>query len=180
MQIVENVKSYLAKRAIKKSLLGVEREVAFPNYKDVKSILLLFVSDDNEKNVFVRNIISKFREEGKKVVAWGYVDKKEPETAILPDFRLFAKSELTKYGIPTEVLADEIQNGTYDMTIQLVMGENFALDYLLIKANSTFKVAPLKSLKGIADFMIDLPEDSDEEYLYKQILHYLKSIHAKK
>lgn len=180
MSFLENIKKYLAVRSIDKVLLTQKRNSYYPDFKSIKSILILFKSEENEKNKFIREIIADLKNKGKKVTVWGYLDKKVTETAVLPDFRLFSNSELTFYKIPTPLLTDEFTHVEYDMVILLSNMDILPLDYLLAQANSQFKVSKTKSYKGISDFMINVDESADEDYLYKQILFYLESIKAKK
>lgn len=179
MLFINNIKQFLAEKSINKVLSSQERETHFPNYKSIKSILILFKSEENEKNPFIRKIISELKEEGKKVTVWGYVDKKEVETPILPDFRLFGNSEINFYDIPKSLMVNEFTHMQYDMVIQMTISDVIPLDYLMAKAHSPFKVSRIKPYKGIADFMIKINESEDDLFLYNQIMHYLKSIQAK-
>lgn len=179
MAILENIKKYLAVKSINKVLSTQERNSYYPDFKSIKTILILFRSEENEKNKFIREIIADLKNQGKKVTVWGYLDKKETVTAVLPDFRLFSNSELTFYKIPKPLLAEEFTNVEYDMVIQLANEDIFPLDYLLASANSQFKVSKSKPYKGISDFMIEVDESADEVFLYNQILFYLESIKAK-
>lgn len=179
MTFLENLKRYLAIKSINKVLSTQDRNSYYPDFKSIKTILILFRSEENEKNKFIREIIANLKNQGKKVTVWGYLDKKETITAVLPDFRLFSNSELTFYKIPKSILTEEFTNIEYDMVIQLCNEDIYSLDYLLAKANSQFKVSKNKPYKGISDFMIEVDESADDVFLFNQILFYLESIKAK-
>jgi hypothetical protein len=180
MAFLENIKKYLAVKSIQKVLANQDRESQYPDFSTTKSLLILFKSEENEKNKFIRSIVNDLRNQGKKVTVWGYLDKKETETAVLPDFRLFSNSELNFYKIPKPLLTEEFIQVEYDMVLQLSNSDIFALDFLLAKAKSPFKVSKTKPYKGISDFMIEVDQTTDDEFLYKQMMHYLNSIKAKK
>lgn len=179
MSFIQNIKDYFANKNIKKVLAFQNRHIYYRDFKSVKTILILFKSDDEENNSFVRDIISDLKNQGKKVTAWGYLDKKDSEAAVLPDFRLFGNKELSFYKIPNKLLTEEFLLSDYDMVIQLCRSDIYPLDYLLAQAKAPFKVSKYKSYKGIADLMIQIDDSSDETYLFNQILFYLNSIQAK-
>ncbi len=179
MKIINDLKDYLAKKQIKKVLAFQNRNTYYPDFKSVKCILILFKSEEDEKNPFIRKVISDLKNGGKKVCVWGLLEKDEPKTPLLPDFRLFGKSELGFARIPNKELTDEFMNSEYDMVIQLYNKENYALDYLLAQARSQFKVSAYKPYKGIADLMIGIDPEAEVEFLYEQIMHYITSIQAK-
>ncbi len=107
MAILENIKKYLAVKSIQKVLANQDRESHYPDFSSTKSLLILFESEENEKNKFIRSIVSDLKNQGKKVTVWGYLDKKVTETAVLPDFRLFCNSELNFFKIPKPLLTEE-------------------------------------------------------------------------
>lgn len=197
MKFVDNIKDYLAQKSIQKVLAFQNRHTYYPDFKSIKSILILFKSSDDEKNYFIKEIIADLKSQGKKVTVWGYLDRKETSAAVLPDYRLFANKELTYFGIPNQQLTEEFLIGEFDMVIQLCVSDIYALDFLLANANAPFKVSKSKPYKGISDFMIDLEslnpkqEDGEDlyaddtepsvgyEFLYEKIMFYLKSIQAK-
>lgn len=197
MKFVDNLKDYLAQKSIRKVLAFQNRHIYYPDFKSIKNILILFESDYNEKNKFIRSIVADLKAQGKKVTVWGYLDKKETSAAVLPEYRLFANKELTFYGIPNPQLIEEFLIGEYDMVIQLSVNDIYALDFLLAQAKAPFKVSKVKEqYKGISDFMIalDVPQESeiqevdedapavepvDAKFLYEKIIFYLNSIQAK-
>ena len=182
MGLLTDIKQAFAKKAIEKVLREQERNTFFPDINEVKSILILFESEENEKNKSIREIISKLREQGKKVSVWGYVNKKDSETAVLRDFRLFANKEINFINLPKIALREEFLLSNYELVIDLTIKPCTPIDYLLASSLASFKVSRYKPYKGIADFMIELKEeenDEDEAFLFKQILFYLNNIQAK-
>src|ERR1035437_4943528 len=85
---MKKLNNYLFKLRAMKFLNTSVRERRFVSYDKAKTVLILFESDFSEKNLVIRKLISSLQQDGKKVSAWGFVDKKEVTTAILPDFRI--------------------------------------------------------------------------------------------
>ncbi len=178
MEIIQKIKSFLAARQIKR-VVAQARLTHFPDFEQVKNILILFQSDENEENKLIRNMVASLKEMGKKTVAWGYVDKKEIKTPIMPDFRLFANKDISFFGVPSLELKNEFLVGKYDITILLTTSDIVPLDYFFALSKSPFKASKTKTVKGISDFMIELDPKQDEQFLFDQILFYLQSIQAK-
>jgi len=179
MQLLNNIKATLAKKAIENVLKEQKRNTFFPNITEVKSILILFESEENEKNKLIRSFISELKEQGKKVWVWGYIDKKDSQTAVLPDFRLFANKELNIIDIPKANLREEFMLTNHELVIDLTTTPCTPIDYLLAISLAPFKISKYKPYKGIADLMIEIKEGDDEAFLFKQILFYLNNIQSK-
>ncbi|MDR1679007.1 MAG: hypothetical protein LBR81_04440 [Prevotellaceae bacterium] len=179
MSLIQKIKNYLADRQIKKVLSTQKRVGVYPDFDKVKTILILFKSDLNEKNLFVRTIMEDLKKHGKKVSAWGLIDKKDTELPVFIDYRLITSKELSFNGLPNDSIAGELAHTEYDMVIQLCCDDLLALDYLLAVARSPFKISKLKPYKGISDFMLEINEKADEKYMLEQILFYLNSIQPK-
>ncbi len=160
-------------------LSNQKRQTYFPDFKSIKSVLILFKSDEEEKNDYIRNIIDDLKKQGKKISVWGYLDKKEIEMPVMPDYRLFCNSDITFYSIPKPQLTTEFTHVEYDMVISMCKDDIFSLDYLFAQARSPFKVSKVKPYKGIADFMIQVDETAEHDFFYKQIMHYMNSIQSK-
>ena len=62
------------------------RKSKFRSLDDIRSILLLFESDYQEKNNDARAFVKMLQNEGKRVVVCCYVDKKVAETATLENY----------------------------------------------------------------------------------------------
>lgn len=162
------------------------RKHKFVSYSKAKTILILFESDLTEKNEMVHTIIKSLKSDGKKVVAWGFVHKKLVETAIMPDFRILNQKQTDFYGKPSITYINELLNQEFDLLIDLTVKQNIPLQYLLMYAHANCKTGGKKNELQMYDFMIDLDslmqhhESTDatinEQFLYNQIIFYLKSI----
>ncbi len=165
------------------------RKQRFVNYEFAKAVLILFESDYSEKNPYIRKIISMMQQDGKKVVAWGFIDKKEITTSILPDFRILHHQQTDFFHKPIISYCNELQAMEFDLLIDLTLRPILPLQYLAMYANVSCKTAMKNTELPIYDFIIDLEnlnpvsesEENtenpiDEEYLFNQIIFYLKNI----
>ena len=184
--MLSKINDYLFRKRAQKYLSLIPREHRFVNYDKAKTVLLLFESDYTEKNPVIRKMISSLQQDGKKVVAWGFIDKKEITTSILPDFRILHHQQTDFFHKPLVSYLNELDNLTFDLLIDLSLRPILPLEYLAMYANALCKTGLRKSDLPIFDFMIDIDttivsEESseiiaDENYLYNQIIFYLKSI----
>lgn len=184
----KKIKEFIFNNIAKKRLTTIKRNRKFVNYNDAKSIFILFESDFSEKNQTIRNIIRALQQDNKKVTAWGYINKKEVNTAILPDFRILHHKQTNFFLKPDSTHLTELENIEFDLLIDLSLNQNLTLQYISLYANALCKVGVRNLEPQIYDFIIDIENlrntaDSDEEtidetYLFKQIIFYLKSIQS--
>lgn len=151
------------------------REAIFPDYKNVRSVLVLFESELLERNAFVYAIAQKLIDDDKDVVSWGYCDKKEIQSPILPHLRVLGRRDFTLFGTPTEEVLHDLQKRHYDLLIDLTQHDCLALRYLALYARADFKTG-LNLGTGIHDLLISTPPQETPDYLFEQIVKYLKMI----
>ena len=179
MRVIDHIRDVFSRKAIEKILRKQKREKHYPDFRVVKSVLILFESDLNEQNNEIIHIVKELKDEGKQVVAWGFVNKKENGTLDSPDFRILSKKDLKTLGIPSAKTLFEYRNIECELLIDLSSTNCTPVNYLLAISKAPFKVSRKKSFKGISDLMVDTNSSDDIDYLYRQILFYLNSIQAK-
>ncbi len=185
---MKKLNKFLFQKRAQKYLNTTVREHRFISYKQAKTVLLLFESNFSEKNLIIRRIIQNLQQDGKKVCAWGYIDKKEVTTAILPDFRILHHKQTDFFQRPLESYINELEANEYDLLIDLSIQPVLTLEYLALYANAACKTGIKKTDLAIYDFIVDvdnieIPEEStenpvDQLYVYNQIIFYLKSIQS--
>jgi hypothetical protein len=185
----EKLNKFLFRMRAQKYLKETPRERRFVSYSKAKTVLILFESDFSEKNPTIRKMISQLQQDGKKVSAWGFIDKKEVVTSILPDFRILHHKQTDFFQKPIISYLNELESLEFDLLIDLSINSILALQYIALYANASCKTGMHKTELPIYDFMIDIenqpteletsePTDNpiDENYLFNQIIFYLKSI----
>jgi hypothetical protein len=186
---MEKINSYLFKKRAQNYLSSSTRERRFVSYDKAKTVLLLFESDFSEKNPEIRKIIYSLQHDGKKVVACGFIDKKEVTTAILPDFRILNNKQTDFFRKPQIGFINELEELTFDLMIDLTLHQIIPLEYFALFANAACKTGLRKTDLPIYDFAIEIENkptisdetestqtEIDENYLFNQIIFYLKSI----
>lgn len=197
---MKKINEYIYKRRVKKHLAQDTREKRFVNYDKAKSVMLLFESDLREKNLFIKRIIEQLKGEGKKVSAWGFVDKKIVNSAILPDYRILNKKSCNWTELPNESFLREVKENTYDLLIDLTKNEILPLKYILLYSNVACKAGINKYDENLLDFKLNISEQEkleqtekindedsdetkvesliDEHYIFQNIIFYLKNIQS--
>jgi hypothetical protein len=185
----KTLNDFLFRIRAKKFLAETPRERRFVSYAKAKSVLILFESDFMEKNPHIRKMISQLQQDGKKVSAWGFIDKKDVATSILPDFRILHHKQTDYFQKPLISYINELEDLEYDLLIDLTLKRVLPLEYISVYAKAFCKVGVSKNNLPIYDFVIDLENQTtesdsselieniiDENYLFDQIIFYLKSI----
>ena len=186
---MKTLDNYLFQKRAQRYLRETSRERHFVNYNQAKTILLLFESDLQERNESIHKIISQLQQDGKKVVAWGFIDKKEVAASILPEFRILHHKQTDFFSRPLLPFLNELEGSEFDLLIDLSLKPVVALEYIAMYARALCKAGVRKNELAIFDFMLDVdslkasvadaPETEnriDETYLFSQIIFYLKSI----
>ena len=177
----------------------------YVDYTSATSILLVFESDYIEKNRFIRKAIEQLTNDGKKVFAWGFLDKKKTATAILPTFKILDRESVDWFECPKSPYLKELMETEYDMLIDLTLNDSLPLQYVSLYANASLKAGMSRSMDDVLDFVLKIPPpepqelpESDEErrriefqdlneslfhtdqqYLFEQLFFYLKRIQTK-
>ncbi len=189
---MKKLNNYLFQKRALKYVQATQYEPIFIDYQHIKTVLLLFESDFSEKNPLVRRIIALLQRDGKKVSAWGYIQKKEISTSILPDFRILHHKHVDFFEKPETSFQNELNNLEFDLVIDLTLRPLVPLQYLLLYTRSAFKVGIHHNHKpSLYNFILNIENSTDsnptdespvtpvnELYVFNQIIFYLKSIQS--
>lgn len=153
------------------------RQAVFPKYEDVRSILILFESDLLERNGVVKSIRDELLTQDKDIVLWGYCDKKDVTTPILPQSRIIGRRDFNILGAPKKELIADLQKRPYDLLMDLSQQPCLPIRYLNMYARATFRAG--LNISTDNDLCIDMPPQESPHALYTQIVKYLKMIRTK-
>lgn len=183
MKLKEKIYSFIARRQ-------PQREAKWPHWESVKHVLVLYESDFVEKNPAIRTIRTELQKHHIDAVFWGYVPKKEVQSAVLPQSRIVGMKDFTFLGYPRKELVQDLQQQEYDLVIDLNQSNALPLRYLCLLAKAGFKsgmAAPTgldalgqrwESVKSPCDLQINTQPQETPEFLFQQILHYLTNIQS--
>ncbi|MGC3977527.1 MAG: hypothetical protein QM751_04405 [Paludibacteraceae bacterium] len=158
---MKKLKQYIFKSREKKHLAQNTREKRFVTYEKAKNIILLFESDYMEKNPFIKRVIEHLKAEGKKVNAFGYVNKKEIGSAILPDYKILNKKSCDWTELPAQSFLRELEENEYDLLIDLTTNDILPLKYILLYSNAACKAGTNKYDENLLDFKLQIPQDEN-------------------
>ena len=177
MKLKEKIFDYLQKRQ-------TERKTRFPRWDQPLKILIIYESDVLERNDAMKTIRQDLLKRNMDVTMWGYVEKKEIMTLILPQSRILGLTDYNFLGKPQDYVIRDLHAEHYDLLIDLTTRPLLPLRYIAIYANADFKVG-LNLGEGIHDMLLSLPNFNPEEgekaaleatWLYDQIMRFITTI----
>ena len=176
-----NIKQYIFDYLFKKQ---PAREPLFPHLDQPLKLLIIYESDVLERNDAIKSIRQDLLRRKMDVSMWGYVEKKEIATLILPQSRILGLNDYNVLGKPKEDVITDLQADHYDLLIDLTTKPCLPLRYIAMYTDADFKVG-LNMGEGIHDMLLSLPDLTPEEgemavveatWLYDQIMNYLTTI----
>ena len=160
------------------------RNPRFPHFDQPLKVMIIYESDVLERNDAIKSIRQDLLRRQMDVTMWGYVEKKEITTLILPQSRILGVEDYNFFGKPRDYVLTDLQAEHYDLLIDLTTRPMLPLRYLAMYTDADFKVG-MNLGEGIHDMLISLPDLSPEQgeeaeieasWLYHQILSYLTTI----
>ncbi len=161
-----------------------EREVRFPHLDQPLKLMIIYESDVLERNDAIKSIRQDLLRRQMDVTMWGYVEKKDIQTLILPQSRILGVDDYNFLGKPRDYVLTDLQVEHYDLLIDLTTRPLLPLRYLAMYTSADFKVG-MNLGEGLHDMLISLPDFSPEQgedaeieasWLYHQIMSYLTTI----
>jgi len=161
-----------------------ERQTCFPHFDQSLKIMLIYESDVLERNDAIKTIRQDLLRRQMDVTMWGYVEKKEIQTLILPQSRILGLNDYNLFGKPHEYVLNDLHAEHYDLLIDLTTRPLLPLRYIAMYTDADFKVG-LNLGEGIHDMLLSLPDFTPEQgeevsieasWLFDQIMRYLTTI----
>ena len=153
------------------------RNVQFPVYDKVQTILLIYDSDIMEKNADIRTLTGRLMQDGKQVYWLGYVARKDVQSPLLPQSRMLGLKDHNFLHILRKDVQQDIAKDEYDLLIDLTEQPCLPLHYVALMARCRFK-AGKHIVEGLHDLDIDMPATESHIPLFEQIIHYLTTIQS--
>lgn len=175
-----NIRQYIFDYLRKKQ---PERESRFPHLNQPLKILIIYESDVLERNDAIKTIRQDLLRRQMDVTMWGYVEKKEIQTLILPQSRILGLADYNLLGKPRDYVLTDLLAEHYDLLIDLTTRPMLPLRYLAMYADADFKVG-LNLGEGIHDMLLSLPDLDTEQakpeasWLFDQIMRFLTTIQS--
>ena len=140
------------------------REVFFPNYSKVRSVVLIYEQSVDDKAIGL--LAKRLERDNIMVEVVGYEPKK--------DFNFFGRAQ--------EQALKSLPAQRFDLLLDLSTNYYFGTQYLTMAIDATFKAGlrfpeiPEEDQQGILDMMVSLPDNPHSEDIAEQVIHYLKMI----
>lgn len=88
--------------------------------------------------------------------------------------------DLNKWGVPTTEIVKKVQQIKADLLIDLTRSSDYAMKYLVASHQAPMKVGEKDEVFDLYNFSLVLSDDkTDSSLLFKQIIHYLDTIHSR-
>jgi len=177
MKLKEYIFDYLRKKQ-------APRNPRFPHLDQPLKVFILYESDVLERNDAIKTIRQDLLRRQMDVTMWGFVEKKEITSLVLPQSRILGLADYNLFGKPREYVLNDLKAEHYDLLIDLTTRPMLSLRYIAMFVDADFKVG-LNLGEGIHDMLISLPDfkpDQGEEaaleatWLYDQIMRYITTI----
>ena len=158
-----------------------ERNPRFPHLDQPLKIMLIYESDVLERNDGIKTIRQDLLKRQMDVTMWGFVEKKEIQTLILPQSRILGLNDYNLIGKPRDYVLTDLLAEHYDLLIDLTTRPLLPLRYIAMYADADFKVG-LNLGEGVHDMIISVPDLDTEQakpetsWLFDQMMRYLTSI----
>ena len=161
-----------------------ERAGRFPHVDRPLKVLLIYESDVLERNNAIKEIRQDLLRRQMDVTMWGFVEKKEIQSLVLPQSRILGLRDYTWLGKPRDYVLKDLRAEHYDLLMDLTTRHLLPLRYIAMFADADFKVG-MSLGEGIHDMLIAMPTEINEKGeplpieakdLYGQIMNYLTTI----
>lgn len=161
-----------------------KRTPRFPHWDRPLKVLVIYESDEQERNNAIKSIRQDMLKRRMDVSLWGYAPKKEINTLILLQSRILGLQDYNFFGKPKEDVITDLRAMHYDLLIDLTTHISLPLRYIAMYADADFKVG-LNLGEGIHDMLISLPDFTPEQgeeihiettWLYEQMMNFLLKV----
>ena len=155
MKLKQYIFDYLRKRM-------PERECRFPHMDKPLKVMLIYESDVLERNDAIKTIRQDLLRRQMDVTMWGYAEKKEIQTLILPQSRILGMNDYNFFGKPRDYVMTDLQAEHYDLLIDLTTRALIPLRYIAMYTEADFKVG-MNLGEGLHDMLISVPDLDTEQ-----------------
>lgn len=163
-----------------------ERTKRFYSYRQMHSVLIIFESAFTERNETIKKAVNSLQMDGKRVAAWGYVDKEDIQSATVPSYRVLGKKDLDIFQRPKKEIRQDLEEQQFDTVIDLTTRQRLPLLWIMHSAHADLRIGRDKE-NPFYDFVIDIPDDQlppDEgmgpdaatKIIWTEVEKYLKMI----
>ena len=168
--------NFLLKRKIKKLIKNSERERAYLSLREIKSVMVLFDTEDFEDaNFFIKHL----KKLGKRIKVFAYKNSNDVNNYSRISYTPVVKKNMKYLRSESLNQINSLLSEKFDLVVDLTLKENLLLLYVLVAANSPLKIGIYKHTPQVHDIVISSfshgPEQNIKE-LGEQLIYYLTTI----
>jgi len=168
---------FLLRRKIKKMIAHSERKRAYRNLEEIKSVLVLFDTEDYDGASY---FIQQLKKMGKKIKAFAFKNKKDTSNYSNIAYTIVTQKDMKSSSL-TQInnsLADE----KFDLVVDFTLKKNLLLLYILVLVDAPLKIGFYNHTFSVHDIIIlFVPRmELTIKELGKQVIHYLTIISSEK
>ena len=167
---------------MRRLLKSARRRRRVVDYASAGKIALLFGYDREEDPRAAAALIKQLKDDGKKVLALGYVDASTvPEEISAPEnTRLCCRKDFSWLLKPKRDFLKEFTGSDYDILIDLSSQQAHPMKFMAARSGALFKTgAAHPDTNDVFDLIMQVEADCASAELARHIIHYLKIIKTK-
>ena len=174
------LKKYNYNKALKQLLLEAKKiNHSKINLADCKSVGILFDATEEYSYTSVEHFAERLKIKDVEFLGYINVSKKKLGMKNIP-FSHFTNSDVSWNGIPQVAAVDKFMNRHFDLLLNLTVGENPVLEYIMAGSRACFRVGEFHEKKNFCyDFMLNLKAGDKLPDLIKQVEIYLPMFNEK-
>jgi hypothetical protein len=156
-----------------------KRKVKICPLSKAKTVGVTFVVRSKNELKEVKQVLKVFANKGLETYALGYIPEKKADDYFLSQqaFNFFYDKELDFFLRPKSEAANEFQQQSFDLLIDLNTFTYFPMKYLLENSAAGYKVGYFNEENdGPFDLMLQIDPKQSLEYMAEQVIHYLSML----
>ncbi len=177
MKLINEIKLKTAYFLLKRKLRDFYRERAFNNFESAKTVGLICNAHDQKIYDAAKQFAIYLSSYDIQVSALGFIEGDSVLEAFSyqKGFTFISKKDYNWLGIPQGEVLNNFLSKRFDILINLVIDDNFIVDYIASLSLAKFKVGRL-SEKDYYDLTIDINMNKQLDFYISQVKHYLSII----
>ena len=179
MKIIDNIRLRIAKKNLTSELEHLKRDVRSSDFKDVRSIGLLYFLPDESTYKTIESLVEQLSALKIRTRIVAYHNGKITPHYFIPKLQ---QDIITQKSIgfnlkPTGIFVNDFINEPFDVLIDLSLSCHYPLLHLAAMSKAHMKVGRHTELhEKIFDFMINVNDDISLPEYIELVIHYLKKI----
>lgn len=167
------------KAAIRRLKRDHVRTKCFLEYKDIKRVLLFFNIEHADTAI---SFIQTLESDGKIVGAYCLEDDKvKGKRKPLPKkLHVWKKTDRNLLSIPKKECVDEVTAFGADTLIDLTLRPSLVHDYMYHHTKASYRVGFGRQDPSRFDLLLEVDDQHDAPFFFRQLLFYLKSMRTSK